>query len=615
MQFLLFAVVFETAMSEEASINTGSLKSEGHEDDCLRDSCCSDDDSANDLFNSFMQIVKLNDPEHQDKKADQLHEMVDQNDQMHAIVDQNSDVDGIVDETDQERGMLPSRKHDENEESNKDTMADDGALLATDTTEGDANGQESSTNNSDTKNIDSDSVGSKSNTAMDRVSAEPQSEQDNVLENEDSSEGTDLNLNMGFTRTFTIEEDGGSEHPDTNTAKQDNCSATNSSVALSGNVALSGSKTQSANETHNDMVGSVKSSGSETDLKDDSNRGQERHEPIKDPGSMQADKDTRWSRAMEHLEGLEQQLFSAVAEFQRSNSLKDKEADKQRLATSDGEITHLVHASEQQDEAVLSTNIEEIGPQHTDKNVSKDEGANENEHTLQPAGTSCKSSSEVRTDQTGEPLVLDTKNIEGGSGTEVEQCERVTDSLSTDDELQNTRTADRTPAAEVVMNEMPSTQELTVDSTSNQVEPSLEKSDSEAELDLEVAKACGMPVPEIEIVTTDESGISERKSLDSLDTEGSSNSRAASPAFSDEGIDSDAQSDCGDDDEETTFDRDAVKNSRRKSSLLERDRSRLSSDSSTVSEVEFKERFTKGDNADGNLSKGDEYQTMLNLFC
>jgi hypothetical protein len=94
--------------------------------------------------------------------------------------------------------------------------------------------------------------------------------------------------------------------------------------------------------------------------------------------------------------------------------------------------------------------------------------------------------------------------------------------------------------------------------------------------------------PEIEILMTDESGISERKSLDSLDLDLDENnhSRPESPALSDEGIDLDSKSDAGDDD---TFDTSSSDLSlKSKSSHLDVDRHRAGSDSSTVSEQEFK---------------------------
>ena len=131
-----------------------------------------------------------------------------------------------------------------------------------------------------------------------------------------------------------------------------------------------------------------------------------------------------------------------------------------------------------------------------------------------------------------------------------------------------------------------------------------EASDKDNDVDNEVANA-SKAVPGIEITMTDESGISENKSLDSLDTEESSNSRPASPAGSDEGVDSDAPSDYGEDDEDATFDPENTNSSavcHGKSWLLELDRDRLSSDSSTVSEKDFKESYTKGDTADGKSS-------------
>lgn len=107
---------------------------------------------------------------------------------------------------------------------------------------------------------------------------------------------------------------------------------------------------------------------------------------------------------------------------------------------------------------------------------------------------------------------------------------------------------------------------------------------------------------EIEILMTDESGISERKSLDSLDSlnDTNHNGRPDSPALSDEGIDSDSKSDIGDED---TFDTSSSDFSMKsKTSLLEVDRNRTGSDSSTFSEQEFKRDLP--DKTDGVIGEG-----------
>ena len=111
--------------------------------------------------------------------------------------------------------------------------------------------------------------------------------------------------------------------------------------------------------------------------------------------------------------------------------------------------------------------------------------------------------------------------------------------------------------------------------------------------------------PDIEIIMTDDGGVSERKSLDSLNTEDSSTSGPTSLSASDECMDSDATSDCGDDEDDAAFDPDNLKSSvcKRKSWLLQLDRDRLSSDSSTVSELDFvKDGSTKPDGTDGHSS-------------
>lgn len=116
--------------------------------------------------------------------------------------------------------------------------------------------------------------------------------------------------------------------------------------------------------------------------------------------------------------------------------------------------------------------------------------------------------------------------------------------------------------------------------------------------------------PDIEVTMTDDSGISERKSLDSLDPEESSNSRPASLSAPDEGTDSDVPSDYGDEEEnDAAFDADNLKSPttcKRQSWCLEIDRDRSSSDSSVLSEMEFKERYGKPDCTDGK-SSGKDY--------
>ncbi|XP_031558790.1 dentin sialophosphoprotein-like [Actinia tenebrosa] len=116
---------------------------------------------------------------------------------------------------------------------------------------------------------------------------------------------------------------------------------------------------------------------------------------------------------------------------------------------------------------------------------------------------------------------------------------------------------------------------------------------------------------EIEILMTDESGISERKSLDSLDSLDDDNhhGRPDSPALSDEGIDTDSKSDIGEDD---TFDTSSGDFSMKsKSSLLDVDRNRTGSDSSTISEQEFKKDLS--DNTDGVIGETSGKEGSLNM--
>lgn len=131
-----------------------------------------------------------------------------------------------------------------------------------------------------------------------------------------------------------------------------------------------------------------------------------------------------------------------------------------------------------------------------------------------------------------------------------------------------------------------------------------EKAESVNDLESELVNVQATS-PDIEIIMTDDGGVSERKSLDSLNTEDSSTSGPTSLSASDECMDSDAASDCGDDEDDAAFDPDNLKSSvyKRKSWLLQLDRDRLSSDSSTVSELDFvKDHSTKPDGTDGHSS-------------
>lgn len=145
-------------------------------------------------------------------------------------------------------------------------------------------------------------------------------------------------------------------------------------------------------------------------------------------------------------------------------------------------------------------------------------------------------------------------------------------------------------------------------------EASLEKSDGKDKEDSNVTNA-DMSVPGIEITVTDESETSENKSLDSMDTEedGPSNGNPSMPSTaSDEGIDSDTASDYGDDDDGVSDPENlgsAADVCKRKSWCLEINRERLSSDSSTVSEKDFKETYSKGDSANGKSVKEGEVLT------
>ena len=371
-----------------------------------------------------------------------------------------------------------------------------------------------------------------------------------------------------------------------------------------------------------------------------------------DPSTSETDVAKRLSKAMEDLAGLEKQLSSAVMEIKQSNSEKTiaEESDGKQLNVDTQEVQSL--ENETAGEVVSQANVADTTETRVDdelhvvvSKVVKDEECNV--PSVQETGentTVCETDADLNAvsvdSNNKETLVENTDGndtdvvdvVHGGcQGTDVDVVEvqdaKVENPESVEsDNIQVPTTEDakieskamdpsETPdgppnPGQDVESEAPvgtagSQTETKVEESNNGEESSIDKSDSMDELDKEVAKAC-MSIPDIE-VTTDESGISENKSLDSVDTEGSSNGRPASPAYSDDGIDSDTPSDYGDDDDEGTFDPGNFGASRRKSWLLEIDRDRLSSDSSTVSEHDFKENYSKGDNTDGKSRKEGEY--------
>ena len=365
----------------------------------------------------------------------------------------------------------------------------------------------------------------------------------------------------------------------------------------------------------------------------------DKEEPLSEnnPSTSEADVAKRLSKAMMDLAGLEERLSSAVTEMKRSNS------EKSFPENSDGEELHAVietqkgQTVENQMDGQIASDIIVMNTTETkeqDELVVNKGAADEEANDMSVQETDGKASvsetdlNEVTVDAGNEEsLVEDTEKIgkdvvpvadcvdSDSKGIDVDVAERqeleiensATDNqdmpASEDSNVKNNVLGkSETPDADVNTGQIvdekeplcteESQEETRVKDSDNDNE---EKSDCVDELNMEVANAC-TSIPDIEI-TTDESGISENKSLDSMDTDTN---------LSEDGIDSDTPSDCGDDDDDGTFDPDNLGASR-KSWLLETDRDRLSSDSSTVSERDFKESFNKGDNADGKSPKDGEF--------
>ena len=364
-----------------------------------------------------------------------------------------------------------------------------------------------------------------------------------------------------------------------------------------------------------------------------------------DPSTSEADVAKRLSKVMMDLAGLEEQLSSVVTEFNRPSSKKSFAEN-----SDEKELNAIAETPEGQ---TLENQIDEqVAPDNTvtdtaeakveDENVLKKGAADEESYVL-PLQENDVKGGETGVDlnavtvhpSNDEILVEDTDKIckdavpvdnvhSESKGTDVDVVEvqeiKMENSVSDNQDIpvnEDTPTNEGTKveSIEVGKSETPDA-EVNTEHIADDKEPFIcpeeshgetmakdsnndaeEKSDCVDKLDVEVAKSCSS-IPDIEI-TTDESGISEDKSLDSLDAEGSSN-------MSEDGIDSDTPSDYGDDDEDGTFDPDNLGASR-KSWLLETDRDRLSSDSSTVSERDFKDSYNKGDNANGKSSKDGEF--------
>jgi len=390
----------------------------------------------------------------------------------------------------------------------------------------------------------------------------------------------------------------------------------------------------------------------------------DKEEPLSenDPSISEADVTKRLSKAMMDLAGLEEQLSSAVTEMKRSHSNKSfaVKGDEKELHS----ITETQEGQTVENRQVTSeTTVMDTAETKEQDELVVDEGATDeiaNVLSVQETdgkaavGETCVDLNAVNVDSSNEEsLVEDPNNIDkdtvhvddiqsNGKQTDVDVVESqelkmensATDNqdiVNNEDKLANediptyqdtsANQDTRTESTSIILSQSESPEadvnagqtvdekeplcteeseaETTAKDSNNDVQ---EKSDCVGELDTEVAKT-STSIPDIEI-TTDESGKSENKSLDSLDTGGSA-------YLSDDGIDSDTPSDYGDDDDNGTFDPDNLGASGRKSWLLEKDRDRLSSDSSTVSERDFKESYDRGDNADGKSPKDGEYYWSL----
>ena len=382
-----------------------------------------------------------------------------------------------------------------------------------------------------------------------------------------------------------------------------------------------------------------------------------------DPDGSKTEVAQRLSKAMEDLAGLEQLLSSAVSEFKVSatekkldendgggevnSNVKEDEVPsgttEERPASGINLIVEREEKSEEDASEVASQDSEELVLSKTDegaevpvcktgKDGTIDETAVATDQLNSAASVeTLPKNDEVSSEETASDLLDELKEVKAG------EMENSASTVTLEADLENTseelggktgnsqvennvQETSESPCQENVSQDDSKVQTVAEESPrktqieefENDTEASLEKPDSADDLDNEVASNA---VPDIEITMTDESGISERKSLDSLDTEGSSNSRPASPTASDEGIDSDTPSDYGDDDEDVTFDPESPGSSaRRKSWLLETDRDRLSSDSSTVSEKDFKDKYGQEDSADGKSAKKGEFSRLFN-FC
>ena len=296
------------------------------------------------------------------------------------------------------------------------------------------------------------------------------------------------------------------------------------------------------------------------------------------------------SKAVEELGDLEQLLSTAVFEFQvKTNSTGIDE--------NNAEINGDVNAKEEE----MSEKMDEDVGHVFDRDLeSKHPGID-----TKPIGDAKSQSNTNLTLEVEEQAALKLQNVNKESGSGVMNEMATQGSEDSKVELDDTSNLQENTSAGI--------QELeAVAPGSTQEKPEQEavaesvseKAESVNDLESELVNVQATS-PDIEIIMTDDGGVSERKSLDSLNTEDSSTSGPTSLSASDECMDSDAASDCGDDEDDAAFDPDNLKSSvcKRKSWLLQLDRDRLSSDSSTVSELDFvKDCSTKPDGTDGHSS-------------
>ena len=300
------------------------------------------------------------------------------------------------------------------------------------------------------------------------------------------------------------------------------------------------------------------------------------------------------SKAVEELGDLEQLLSSAVFEFQVKTNCT---AIDENNAEVNGDVNPKEEEmSEKTDEDADHVFDRDSDSKHPDINVKpiEDDKSQSNTNLILEVEEQAA-------------LKLQDVNVESGSGV----MNEIATQGSEDSKVELSDTSN------LQENESSGLQELQAAAPGSPQEKSEEEAVAEIvsenaesvnDLESELVNVQAMS-PDIEIIMTDDGGVSERKSLDSLNTEDSSTSGPTSLSASDECMDSDAASDCGDDEDDAAFDHDNLKSSvcQRKSWLLQLDRDRLSSDSSTVSELDFvKDRFTKPDGTDGHSSgKGE----------